>query len=81
MYLYFYDIDFDKNKIDLKTKIYNKYFTHDLMKNSFHMVNSNDIYNYISSPYLNHVYPIIMNRDERIIGINCLNEFLSNGDF
>jgi hypothetical protein len=51
MYLYFYDIDFDNNKIELKTKIYNKYFTHDLMKNSFHMVNSNDIYNYISSPY------------------------------
>ena len=53
------------------------------MKNSFHMFESYDklIYNYKSSPNQNHVYPIIMNRGEKIIGINCFNEFLSNEDF
>ncbi len=61
---------------------YSDGFSHDLMKNSNQMCNHCDtIFNYKSSPYSNNIYPIIINRGDRVIGINSLNEFLSLRDF
>jgi len=39
------------------------------------------ILNFQSSPYANHVFPIIMNNDTKSLGINCFNELLSFSDF
>lgn len=53
------------------------------MKQSFllYECDSGCILNYISSPYVNHVKPIIMNRKDEVIGINCFDEFLYFRDF
>lgn len=50
----------------------------------FYDPDGNRIFNYHSSPFTNHVSPIIMNKinqPDRVMGINCFNEFLSYGDF
>ncbi len=54
------------------------------MKQSYHINYNQTIYNLKSSPFLNHVHPMIMNRmksTDEVIGINCFNEFLTFGDF
>jgi len=61
--------------------VINDHFYQDLMKQSFLLCDYYYILNFQSSPYANHVFPIIINNKNKVIGINAFGEFLSLSDF